>query len=375
MLKFLTNSAKRYFLNLPGWHTNRKIVIIESDDWGSIRTRSKKDLDFFQKKGINVVKCHYMSNDSLASELDLIGLFDVLKSVKDRNNSCPIITANSLVANPDFDKIKESNFKNYYFEDFRKTLQEYPNHRNSFKIWNEGMKNRIFHPQFHGREHLNISRWMNDLRNNSKDTHLFFDKKMFGISSHLSNYKRGSYLAAFDGGPKEINFDRRHILHEGLLMFEKIFNYNSKTFIAPNYIWDKEIEKILYDNNINYIQSSSVQRVSKDFGSKQKLIRHYTGKRNNFGQYYMVRNCHFEPAQNQNIDWVDSCLSDIKIAFSCFKPAIISSHRVNYIGCINERNRSKNLSYLKQLLKKIITKWPDVEFMSSDQLGDLISKK
>lgn len=28
------------FSNLPGWRTNRKIVVIESDDWGSIRMPS-----------------------------------------------------------------------------------------------------------------------------------------------------------------------------------------------------------------------------------------------------------------------------------------------------------------------------------------------
>jgi len=28
----------RYIANIPGWRTNRKIIVIESDDWGSIRT-------------------------------------------------------------------------------------------------------------------------------------------------------------------------------------------------------------------------------------------------------------------------------------------------------------------------------------------------
>ena len=27
-------------LNIPSWHTNRKIVVIESDDWGSMRMPS-----------------------------------------------------------------------------------------------------------------------------------------------------------------------------------------------------------------------------------------------------------------------------------------------------------------------------------------------
>jgi hypothetical protein len=67
-------------------------------------------------------------------------------------------------------------------------------------------------------------------------------------------------------------------------------------------------------------------------------------------------------------------LNRIETAFRYYKPAIISSHRVNFIGAIVPDNRNKNLMLLKQLLFEIVKKWPDVEFMSSDQLGDLMGK-
>ena len=64
----------------------------------------------------------------------------------------------------------------------------------------------------------------------------------------------------------------------------------------------------------------------------------------------------------------------IKAAFFWKKPAIISTHRLNYIGKIHPYNRKKNLELLKGLLNKIILKWHDVEFLTSDQLGLLIEK-
>ena len=73
-------------------------------------------------------------------------------------------------------------------------------------------------------------------------------------------------------------------------------------------------------------------------------------------------------------DWVDSCLNDIDIAYRWKKPAIISSHRVNYIGALDSGNRENGLSKLNQLLKEIVTRWPDVEFMTSAELGDLMQK-
>ena len=68
-------------LNIPGWRTKRHIVVIESDDWGSIRMPSKEVYDKLLNKGIRVDKCHYCSNDTIASEDDLSLLFDVLQNV------------------------------------------------------------------------------------------------------------------------------------------------------------------------------------------------------------------------------------------------------------------------------------------------------
>jgi hypothetical protein len=43
------------------------------------------------------------------------------------------------------------------------------------------------------------------------------------------------------------------------------------------------------------------------------------------------------------------------------------------MGSLDPNNRSKNLAMFSNLLKGILENWPDVEFMTSDQLGDLIS--
>ena len=34
-----------YLSNLPGWFTKRKIVVIESDDWGSVYMPDRKSLE------------------------------------------------------------------------------------------------------------------------------------------------------------------------------------------------------------------------------------------------------------------------------------------------------------------------------------------
>ena len=38
----MVKSFKKIITNIKGWRTNRKIVVIESDDWGTIRMSSKE---------------------------------------------------------------------------------------------------------------------------------------------------------------------------------------------------------------------------------------------------------------------------------------------------------------------------------------------
>lgn len=369
----IVSAIKKKLYNIPGWRTSRKIIVIESDDWGSIRTRSREDLDSLRNHNIRVDKCNYMLNDSLASESDLSELFSVLLSFKDFRGNYPVLSANCLVANPDFIKIKETNYSEYHYETIIDSLKKYPQHSNSFNLWKEGMRKGVFHPQSHGREHLNISRWMGDLRDNIDETRFAFELEMCGISAHISKHKRGSYQAAYDGGEGELIYDLNEIIEDGLKLFKKIFGYNSVSFISPNYVWNDGVEKSLYNNGIKYIQGSKVQYISNDFNQKRKVKRHFLGQKNKLNQIYLVRNCNFEPSVFTIKDWVNSCLSDIDIAFKWKRPAVISTHRVNYIGYINPGNRDRSLSLLKELLEKTLKKWPDTEFMTSDRLGKLIS--
>ena len=50
-------------------------------------------------------------------------------------------------------------------------------------------------------------------------------------------------------------------------------------------------------------------------------------------------------------------------------PVVISSHRVNYIGRISERNRDENLNLLDKFLAFIVETHPDVVFLSSAELA------
>jgi len=361
----------RNLSNVPGWRTNRKIVVIESDDWGSIRMPSLLVFEKLQSQGVELTKGDeriYNEYGNLATSNDLAALFELLSSIHDMNNNPAVFTAISVVANPDFEMIKKNGFKEYFYEPFTETLKRTTGCENSFDLWKEGIKNWLFVPQFHGREHLNVAVWMRALQQGDLNTHAAFEQECWGF---MNQHRMGiSYQAAFELEYLADLESQKDIVCSGLRLFEQLLGYKATFFVPPNGPINNELVDVALKEGIKFMSGPKIQYESLG-GGKSRRVFHWLGQKNQNGQRYITRNCFFEPSQTGK-DWIDSCLRDIEIAFRWHKPAIISSHRVNYIGAIDHRNRDRGLVQLKQLLQSILKKWPEVEFVTSDKLGKII---
>lgn len=367
-ISHLKSSLFHNLLNVPGWRSDRKILIIESDDWGSIRMPSLEVYDKFVKRGFNISRSDYNRIDTIETNEDLYLLYEILYSMKDSSGNHPVITANCVVGNPDFQKIRISDFGEYYFEPVTETLKRYYNRDKVERLWKEGNSDNIFHPQFHGREHVNVVRWMDALRKRSPEIMFTFEN-----GTTFSGDGDYSFMEVLDYNTPSDLEKMQESLAEGLDLFEKIFSYKSKSFIPPCYTWNSEIEKTLYVKGVRYIQGLVVQLLPTGQYGKYRKKYHFQGSMNSLGQYYLIRNCFFEPSISKTSDPVGECLHRIDIAFKWKKPAIIGSHRINFMGSLDENNRTNNLREFNDLLRRILKTWPEVEFMTSDQLGELIS--
>lgn len=359
---------KSRILQFPGWKTKRKLVVIESDDWGSIRVPTRQIYEEFIKKRLMSSRMAFNQYDSLADSEDLEYLFETLHSVKDKNNTPAILTANTIMNNPNFAKIKESNFLHYFSEPFTETLKNQYRNSNVFGLWREGIYQNIFRPQFHGREHVNVNRWMTALKMNIGEARVAFDYGIIDLRDNMHDISN-SYLYPYDSTTKEDLEYQINSIVEGLHSFDQLFGYKSISFIAPGYTWSRLLEKTTFVNGVQGFQGIWYQ-FEPDPNKDRKLRRifHYTGQKNKFGQTYIVRNAHFEPSQYPKTNQVDLILNRANIAFECHKPLVISTHRVNFIGAIDKSNRDRNLKTFEDILKRIVRKWPDVEFISTDVL-------
>ena len=364
--------------NVKGWRTKRHIVVIESDDWGSVRMSSLESFERLKAAGVPVDTDHYNINDALESNEDLESLFETLKKFKDSTGRHPVMTGVNVVVNPDFKAIAANDFKEYVYEPYTKTCERYPNHDRVYDLWKKGIAERIFVPVLHGREHLNAQFWMRALQKGDLSTVVAFRECVTGIPRKgIGGVTVPNFQAAFEIETTDDLPYQQEVIKTGAELFEKLYGYKAKFFVPTNGWFNNSLEKALFDSGVMYIDTAKKQR--EPLGNGQyKVNTRFVGDKNQYGQIYLTRNCFFEPAATgfevpENYDWLNYCLKEIEIAFRWHKPATISSHRVNYIGYLHPENREKGLKALSQLLGEIIKRWPDVEFMTSVELGDLIA--
>ena len=380
LISNVKNVAKCVQVNAKGVKTTKRVIVIESDDWGSIRMPSRATQDSLLEIDSGVLQHPFFRYDSIARGDDLSALFETLLSIKNANGQFPIITFNTAMANPDHGKIESSGYEKYYYECFLDTLKSYSPNEDIFAYWKDGMRLKLIRPQYHCREHLNVQRWMKTVRELKRTNSLMreaFDRKMISLPGMQTPQNQNVYMDSFNFDNEEECEGLEHIFEKGARMFESVFGYRLQSFIASCHIWGDHLEEIMKQNDIKYLQGKMYQMkpiVGKEGTSELERIKHYIGETNRSGQVYLIRNVDFEPSWSDTYDWVDRALNGIEIAFMMGRPAIISSHRLNFIGAIYENNRKKNLLMLRELLSRVVRKWPDVEFMSSDQLGNYIDE-
>lgn len=368
MLSSLKRSLGPYYRNLGGWRTDRKLLVIESDDWGSIRMPSRSVYEECLRAGYPVDRIAYERFDAPLSNDDLEHLLELLSSFRDSKGKSPVITANCLVANPDFERIESSGFEEYHYELVTETLKKYPKHDRSFSLWLKGHEAGLLRPQFHGREHLNVTMFMRALREKDEDAMFGFKHRMPGCIPKGPIPCGNLYVEATRfRSAEEKDYVQKAII-EGLGIFEKLFGFRSKTLIPTNYRWSRDFDGPVSQCGVSGFQGNRVMLDQQNDGSHIRVKRKL-GESNSFGQMYLARNATFEPSlfAMKISDPVAHCLREINAAFLMGKPAIISSHRINFCGFIDSDNRDRNLRMLRRLLENVIKKWPSVEFLSSDQ--------
>ena len=359
--------------NIPGPTVNKKIVVIEADDYGGIRIPSVEAYQKMKIAGVDIDASRYNLLDSLENSADLEALFETLQTVKDKNGHAAVFSPFVNVANPDFEKIKAANYQQYFYEPFTSTYKKYGRESNLMTVWQQGISAGLFTPEFHGREHLSVQPWMNELQKGNQQVRTALEygfvavNNISGIHQYAQELRPEFYFTSENQQP----FLHQSIL-EGVQLFKQIFGYMPNAFTPSNSHFHRHFEKTVFEAGVKFLcvghnnpySASNGELAFERFTFRQKIK---SGKLN-----YYIRNCAFEPNDPAYRN-TDITMMQVEAAFRCRTPAIISTHRVNFGGAINPQNRHKGLKELQVLLKAIVERWPDVAFMSNAEMLEELS--
>lgn len=370
MKQLLLNHLK----NLHGWRTPRKLIVFSVDDYGNVRLDSKQARENLDKAGLKIYT-RFDAFDTLETRADLEQLYEALRSVKDKNGRPAVFTPFALPCNIDFERMAEEGYTTYRYEllpaTYAKLADRDPRaYAGAWALWQEGLREGLMAPQFHGREHLNLKVFEAKLDRQDQDLKTVLKNHSYTSITDLEGSKCG-WTAAFSFDEEEDTVGFGDILKEGVSAFKEVYGYRPSVFTPPAQQFPSFMEDILPANGLRHMDKPFVHNRHLGKGRFRRELN-VMGKRK--GGSVLVRNVVFEPTESRGYDPVAYALKQIEAAFFWRKPAIISSHRVNFCGHIDPENRRKGLNALKLLLQEIVRRWPEVEFVSAAELGDMIER-
>ncbi len=325
--------------------TNRKLIIIESDDWGLERALDEKALDWMKERfGEN--NFTRWSTDALETGEDLELLYNVLDDFKPKFDLPPVITANFITHNVDYSSPHELKFRPLT-EGFNEQSEDV---RHFYKM---GIEKGYIYPQLHGYSHYNITA-LEEYFITPEGREAFQKAFVFARSTIRRNtsFLHGELARSNEGVGR---------LLEGLDVFEKLFGYHPISFITPTYILDTCFLDFLRNNRIQILQAGNRLVNSQ----RERLF--YPLLRERKGLLWSIRNVRLDPHRDYGF-YADRAVADINCAFENKLPAVIDFHRVNFSGKYNPSYRNETISQLRSLLNSIHKKWPEASFITSNQL-------
>ena len=313
-------------------------VLIESDDWGP--------------------------GDKLhATRLN--GLSEMLSSHTDSSGRPAVLTADMILAVPDVPAINAAG-KNTYIRRFLDN-----GFRDILDALNKSIEKGTLVPQLHGMEHYHGKGLLRLYQSGDPRVRDLFSSQDWNDWESLDSPLQGHYVDGTKLPTLALSKpEREELIGEACKSFVRLFNIPSKTTVAPCYLWDDEVERIWASHGIRYIQTAGYRCPGRDAAGNyiQDLPLIRTGQQNAHGQYYLVRNAMYEPADARS---EVTCVKEAHKAIRQGLPVAISTHRYNYTRTDEEYRRS--VHGLDKLLTNLETHSRVIRYLSSPELGAWIA--
>jgi hypothetical protein len=316
----------------------RPVLIIESDDWGAGGGRQAEALG---------------------------EIAELLESFADRDGHHPVMTLGIVLATADGGKTLASG-------SYARQVISPGTHAALLEVIRSGVDSGVFSVQLHGMEHFWPPAIMTACRTDNAVADWLRDApaaRTEDLPAPLqSRWVDASSLPALPLAADAI----RQAVREETGIFRELFGRLPAVAVPPTFIWNAGVEHAWAACGVGAIITPGARYESRDANGRPAgrgdLL--YNGQSGDGNVIYLVRDVYFEPAFGHTADRALAALED---RTELGRPALFETHRFNFLATDQDKNRS--MMELRRLLQLALERFPDVAFLSSGELADILAKR
>ena len=351
----------RDLLPIPGFHFDRPLVLLQSDDWGRVGLCDREGLEELRSAGLALGERPY-DFYTLETADDLNALSTALLRHRDASARSPCIEMNFVPFNLDFAKMKTDTFQKIHLLPLAEGFPTGWKRPGLLEAFQAGISAGVFHPALHGSTHFCCGAVERQLENNNERAELL---RLLWRAGTPYIHWRMPWIGFEYWDPEQpederfLPAEKQHALIGSTVgSFAKLFSTLPKSACAPGYRANDDTQQAWTQHGIHVAQNGPGALVPPHFARHNLL--------------HLYRTVEFEPAVNEALS-VEACLRQAEACFQRGIPAIVSVHSINFHSTVKDF-RTRTLQRLDEFLTAVESRNPDLLYLHDEDLFELVNK-
>jgi hypothetical protein len=343
----------------PGFRFSKPLVLLQSDDWGRVGVRDEPGREELRAAGFNLGERPY-DLYSLETADDVQELASVLAGLKDSAGRPACLEMNFVTANVDFAASASREFREIILKPLADGLPGRWARPGLHEAYREGIQQGLFCPALHGTTHFCQSAATRALAHDGEAGSML--RTLWKAETPYIHWRMPWMgFEYWDPGQAPAHRfisseEQKHWIVLAAQGYRKMFGESAISACAPGYRAHATTHRCWKEEGIGIAQN----------GPGTMRGPHYDAE----GLFHTYRTLDFEPALHPELQWED-CVRDASQWLDRGIPCIVSIHSINFHSTLVP-NRQKTLPLLRNLLTALKKKYPDLLYVNSRQLLQIV---
>ncbi len=348
-------------LPVAGFHFDRPVVLLQSDDWGRVGLRDQSGLQQLRSASLELGERPY-DFYTLETAEDLTSLSGALKRHRDSSGRHPCVEMNFILANLDFAKMSAEGFRQIHIMPQAEGLPLGWTRAGRMEALRDGIADGVFYPALHGTTHFCRSAVERNLNLEGERADLL--RTLWRAGTPYIHW-RMPWIGYEYWDPEQPEDERflpaekqTELIGHTVGAFAKLFSTLPRSACAPGYRANDDTHRAWARHGIRVAQNGPGAPVPPHFDRHDIL--------------HLSRTVEFEPATEAAFS-VEACLRQAETCFVRGIPAIVSVHSINFHSTVKDF-RSPTLTALDEFLTALESKHADLLYLHDEDLRELVNQ-